>query len=104
MLNIEANKLLNIGSLTGLFLELNDNRLYELPQSIHKCTKLQTLKAKRNRLNSLPEGIGLLTNLIEIDIAFNNLVTLPEDITQLENLQKLDIRSDSSNLTSSTNR
>uniref|UniRef100_UPI002636BAF0 leucine-rich repeat domain-containing protein n=1 Tax=uncultured Psychrobacter sp. TaxID=259303 RepID=UPI002636BAF0 len=82
----------SIGRLTNLeSLIIGDNNLSELPESIGQLTNLWCLKIEDNNLSELPESIGRLTNLEVLDVRNNNLSELPESIGQLTNLRYLSI-------------
>jgi Leucine-rich repeat (LRR) protein/GTPase SAR1 family protein len=79
-----------IGRLTQLqSLDLSDNKLTTLPESIGDLTRLQTLDLRKNQLTELPETIGRLTQLHTLDLSYNQLTTLPESIGHLTQLQEL---------------
>ena len=80
----------SIGNLTNLqILYLLSNELESLPESIGNLTNLQILYLHDNNLESLPESIGNLTNLQDLDLNENDLESLPESIGNLTNLQEL---------------
>ena len=65
---------------------LSSVALYYTEQEL---SALQTLDLSDNQLTTLPESIGKLTNLQELNLGYNQLTTLPESIGQLTNLQEL---------------
>jgi len=81
-----------IGNLSSLkFLDLSDNNLKALPNSITSLSRLDTLKLEKNYLTSLPNDIGNLKNLKLIDIEQNILTSLPISFSKLSKLTYLNI-------------
>jgi hypothetical protein len=70
-------------------LNLNENALTALPDSIGKLTNLTKLRLFNNELTALPESIGALTALTLIQLRQNKLATLPETFGALIGLTKL---------------
>ncbi len=73
------------------WLDLSNNLLQTLPESITKLTNLSSLYLYSNQLSTLPESITKLTNLTSLNLSSNQLSTLPESITKLTNLTALDL-------------
>ena len=89
---------LGVTSLEQTELDLSNNNLDELPESIGLLTNLVRLELGSNNLEYLPESIGNLTNLERLELGSNNLEYLPESIGNLTKLEYLDL--ESNNLTS----
>jgi len=70
-------------------LDLSDNNLNSLPESIYNLQNLEVLDLGYNNLNSLPESICNLQNLKILDLSHNNLNSLPQSIWNLKNLEVL---------------
>jgi leucine-rich repeat protein SHOC2 len=80
----------SIGNLTDLVsLRLVDNRLTSLPDSIGNLTKLRELRLYKNQLRNLPASIANLQNLTYLSLSLNRLTVFPESITELTNLTGL---------------
>jgi Leucine-rich repeat (LRR) protein len=80
----------NIQSLQ--YLDLSENQLTSLPDSIGNITNLTELYLYYNQLTSLPDSIENLTNLTELNLSSNELRSLPDSIGNLKNLTKLALR------------
>lgn len=72
-------------------LDLAKNQLTELNILLTQLPKLKLLNLEYNALNSLPKDIESLYNLQELNLAWNNLEELPKTITKLPQLQQLDL-------------
>jgi Leucine-rich repeat (LRR) protein len=80
----------SIGILHNLInLNLEDNELETLPESIGNLSNLRILNLNDNELETLPESIGILRNLKKLYLEDNELETLPEFIGNLSNLTHL---------------
>lgn len=95
-LNLEENKLsqlpLNMKKLLKLqHLNISHNCFKALSEDIGNLIMLQTLRLESNSLVELPENICNLRNLRQLSIANNSLRTLPNDIGKLAKLEDLDI-------------
>uniref|UniRef100_A0A8D3DE61 Calponin-homology (CH) domain-containing protein n=1 Tax=Scophthalmus maximus TaxID=52904 RepID=A0A8D3DE61_SCOMX len=83
------DSLLNLQALT--YLNLSRNQLSVLPVVV--CSlPLKVLIACNNKLVSLPEEVGQLRHLTELDVSCNEIQTLPSQVGQLESLRDLNIR------------
>ncbi|KAJ8410666.1 hypothetical protein AAFF_G00186230 [Aldrovandia affinis] len=81
--------LLNLQALTCL--NISRNQLTTLPALV--CSlPLKVLIACNNKLVSLPEELGQLRQLTELDVSCNEIQTLPPQIGQLEALRDLNVR------------
>ncbi|XP_035380999.1 DISP complex protein LRCH3 isoform X9 [Electrophorus electricus] len=81
--------LINLQALT--YLNISRNQLCTLPA--HVCSlPLKVLIACNNKLVSLPEELGHLRQLTELDVSCNEIQTLPSQVGQLEALRDLNIR------------
>ncbi|XP_058185054.1 disease resistance protein RPV1-like [Rhododendron vialii] len=79
-----------IGNLISLrTLDLTQNNLCTLPESICNLTCLKRLRLEDNNMSHLPSGIGGLTSLEILNLARNSLCTLPDSIGKLSCLKEL---------------
>jgi Leucine-rich repeat (LRR) protein len=91
--NIGHVRCRDIGELKELqFLNVQKNKLSQLPDTLCYLTKLYRLGAKSNRLIELPQNIGELTGLVELFVTDNQLTELPDSICQCSKLVKLQVR------------
>nr|XP_054756792.1 protein scribble homolog isoform X2 [Lytechinus pictus] len=72
-------------------MELRENLLKVLPDSLSFLVKLETLDLGSNELEELPETLGALPNLSELWLDCNQLTILPPEIGNLGNLTCLDV-------------
>jgi leucine-rich repeat protein SHOC2 len=80
----------SIGNLTNLVsLRCVDNRLTSLPDSIGNLTNLRELRLYKNQLKNLPDNIANLQNLTWLSLSLNRLRIFPESIISLTNLTGL---------------
>lgn len=92
LIKILSLPLLNNFSLTQLeSLELRENLLKHLPESISKLTKLKRLDLGDNEIEELPSYLGYLPSLQELWLDHNQLQKLPPEIGLLTNLNYLDV-------------
>uniref|UniRef100_H3C1Y5 Leucine rich repeats and calponin homology domain containing 3 n=1 Tax=Tetraodon nigroviridis TaxID=99883 RepID=H3C1Y5_TETNG len=83
------DSLVNLQALT--YLNLSRNQLSVLPAVI--CgLPLKVLIACNNKLVSLPEELGQLRHLTELDVSCNEIQSLPPQVGQLEALRDLNVR------------
>uniref|UniRef100_A0A674MQ26 Leucine-rich repeats and calponin homology (CH) domain containing 3 n=1 Tax=Takifugu rubripes TaxID=31033 RepID=A0A674MQ26_TAKRU len=83
------DSLVNLQALT--YLNLSRNQLSALPAII--CSlPLKGLIACNNKLVSLPEELGQLRHLTELDVSCNEIQSLPPQVGQLEALRDLNVR------------
>ena len=59
-------------------INLSNNQLTELPESVGNLTQLTLLILDNNELNKLPESIFNLTQLTQLSLSNNQLTELPE--------------------------
>jgi leucine-rich repeat protein SHOC2 len=72
-------------------LDLYQQQIESLPDSIGDLSDLVSLRCVDNRLTSLPDSIGNLSNLRELRLYKNQLKILPDSITNLQNLTWLSL-------------
>ena len=74
-------------------LDLSNQNLPELPESVCQLTQLQSLYLSRNQLTNLPDSVCQLTQLRFLSLSYNQLTKLPESIGKLAQLQVLNVSS-----------
>ena len=94
ILNLEDNKLEGLPESIGDFqmlreLSLGQNQISSLPDSIGNLLALTHLTLYNNRISSLPDSIGNLQRLVSLNISENQLSSLPDRIGDLANLRTL---------------
>lgn len=72
-------------------LSLSSNKLQELPPALGQLVNLQTLLVADNCLTAIPEEIGELQLLTELSLAWNKLPTLPDSIGTLASMRTLNV-------------
>lgn len=82
-----------IFQLTGVLrtLDLSNNKIGSLPNTIGQFTNLKNLTVSQGKLNSLPEEIGLLKKLETINLSVNDLTSLPSSFSDLVNLRTINL-------------
>nr|CAD7576306.1 unnamed protein product [Timema californicum] len=96
ILNLENNKLVelppNISCLANLaHLNVSCNNFRTLSEDVSHLLKLIVLNVNHNTLSDIPKTIGNLKNLKVLKMSENNLYYLPESLGDLKNLEKLDV-------------
>ena len=61
-------------------LELGNNQIISIPESICSLIKLQMLNLSDNKITSIPESIELLINLQELYLYNNQINLIPKSI------------------------
>jgi Leucine-rich repeat (LRR) protein/serine/threonine protein phosphatase PrpC len=83
-------RLPNVSALVRLrYLDLSDNRLVKLPDTLGTLTNLEHLNLSFNRLERLPDALGTLQDLNALLLAHNRLVKLPKSVGKLCEVQVL---------------
>ena len=73
-------------------LNLYDNDITDLPDSIGILDSLESLKLPNNCLTELPGSFKNLSNLRKLDLSWNDIRFLPEWINSLSSLEELNLR------------
>ena len=74
-----------------VWLNLGNNKLKSVPESLGGITSLEKLDLGNNKLKSLPDSIGNLTSLERLYLERNKLKSLPDSIMGLENLNYINL-------------
>ena len=73
-------------------LELQNNQLAELPDSLGALANLKTLRLSFNKLTKLPnEGLQMVSNLLTLQLYDNQLTRLPDSICTLTQLKHVSV-------------
>jgi small GTP-binding protein len=102
------NNLLNcipesIGNLSSLKkLDLGYNSLFKIPSTIGNLENLEFLSIEHNQLTSIPNSIGKLVSLKELKINDNRLTSLHNSIQNLVNLETLSLENNNLSLVPSS--
>ncbi len=82
-----------MGNLEGLeTLELSDNTLRYLPESLGGLKRLATLTLSNNGLARLPESLGGLSSIRLLDVSRNAIERVSGGLANLGSLTSLDMR------------
>ncbi|CAH8547022.1 unnamed protein product [Heterobilharzia americana] len=86
------------GSLCGMIqlklLDLNYNKISQLPDDINCLISLEELYLCENKLTILPNTISQLEQLNTLDLSYNQMNNLPDDLYKLKNLKLAHIYKD----------
>lgn len=74
-----------------MYLDLFDNAIEALPESIGELTALRILYLWNNQLENLPKSMAKLNNLKYLDLSNNLLRALPNCLEKLTKLKVLDL-------------
>jgi predicted ATPase len=72
-------------------LNLSDNQLTTLPDSLGQLTQLTSLNLSDNQLTTLPDSLGQLTQLTSLNLSNNQLTSLPDSLINLKQIQNLNL-------------
>ena len=89
----ELSLLIETGHSALNFLDMLNNRIAALPDSIGRLSTLQGLYVENNHLTELPASIGQLSELTALFVNSNRLTSLPGSIGQLSRMATLDLHS-----------
>mmetsp|Transcript_35485 Transcript_35485/g.66233 ORF Transcript_35485/g.66233 Transcript_35485/m.66233 type:complete len:1350 (-) Transcript_35485:239-4288(-) len=81
-----------IGNMPALeYIDVSDNQIKNIADSICDIETLNTLLANNNRLHELPENLGNLKNLKTLSVKSNELDGLPNSICFCESMQSINV-------------
>ena len=81
-----------IGDIQGLrFLDLENNRIIEIPKELTQLSSLRELHLSGNNLRLLPQSFNNLDSLRILGLANNIFAEFPLQITKMERLEALDL-------------
>gem|GEM_PF-6162015 len=75
-----------------VYLDLNGNKLSELPKSLGVLSKLESLGLYENRFTEVPSVIAELKNLERLSLGENPITDLPDFLLDLPKIERIDIR------------
>ena len=81
-----------MGFIQTVWLDLSDNKIEVIPDSIGDLTNLKGLELKNNQIKVIPDSIGNLTNLKNIELDNNQIKVIPDSIGNLTNLKYFSFR------------
>ena len=71
-------------------LNISNNNLTKLPNSINHLTLLNKFTLKNNKLTTIPAGVGSMIRLNSLDLTNNPLESLPiKELRKLQDLRQL---------------
>lgn len=73
-------------------LNLYNDDIRELPESIGELDSLEVLILPNNKLKKLPDSFKKLTSLKKVDLSWNDITNIPEWISSLSSLEELNLR------------
>jgi Leucine-rich repeat (LRR) protein len=81
-----------LGMLPNLqVLNLSDNNILEMPNSISGFAKLEALRLNNNSIKTVPKNIASLKKLKLLNLGYNKFDIIPIEICQLSNLTELNM-------------
>ncbi|VDK49325.1 unnamed protein product [Anisakis simplex] len=72
-------------------LDLSENRIRELPESVGLFNNLKQLHVSSNQLQALPDEVGMLKKLEVLNAACNAISSLPDSFAGLSSLKVLNL-------------
>ncbi len=73
------------------YLNLNNNMVMEIPESIKYSTTLTFLHLRNNKITAIPNEIGAACSLNFIDLTRNYITKIPSSVSNLKNLVRFEI-------------
>lgn len=72
-------------------LDLSNQNLTTVPETIIQLTKLNDLDLSKNSLNTFPSQLISISTLISLNLSNNQISNILQEISNLKNLQSLDL-------------
>merc|ERR1719357_376383 len=70
-------------------LNMSENAITAIPDSLFELSKLKTLRLRKNCLTVLPEGVNGLISIEKLDLRGNLWASIPANIIQLTSREKV---------------
>lgn len=95
-LDLSDNRLSNLPDSVNMlkmltYLSLDNNQFFYLPNVVCELSSLKTLKAHKNHIRCVPNDLENLSNLQDLDLSYNELQYLPDSCTNLHQLRNLSL-------------
>ena len=72
-------------------LDLSDNMIPIIPQTIGNLKMLKNLTMAKNKVKSIPEDLGKLSKLEKLNLSFNLIQSVPGSFQKLKNLKEINL-------------
>lgn len=73
------------------WLDLSNNQIGEIPETLSRLTKLRELYITHNQIKIIPDSLCRLTSLVELNLSGNQIVAIPDALGNLQKLKILDL-------------
>ncbi|XP_029044322.1 leucine-rich repeat protein SHOC-2-like [Osmia bicornis bicornis] len=95
-LDLSDNRLSNLPDSVNMlkmltYLNLDNNQFFCLPNVVCELSSLKTLKTRKNHIRYVPNNLENLSNLQDLDLSYNELEYLPDSCTNLHQLKNLSL-------------
>lgn len=92
-LNLAANQINDLSAVKFpaklKYLELQQNSIVKVPETIFKSKNLEFLNASQNNIKEISPKVKWLKNVVSMNLANNQLKELPKELSYLKNLKTL---------------
>ncbi|KAL7694026.1 putative mini-chromosome maintenance protein [Plasmopara halstedii] len=96
VLNVSDNQLIHLSESIGnleLLRELlvANNRITTLPIQLARCVNLRKLDFRCNRLTVIPSELHYCRQLVDLNVSYNDITMIPMELGRLQNLRVLNV-------------